>query len=137
MVIGGHGDSMVPMTRFSNINGLPVTAFMDQETIERINERTRHGGGEVLALRQTSSAYNAPAAAIATMADAICNDRRRVLPCVCNLDGEYGQTNITGGVPAILGRNGIEQVLELPLNETERAGFQASIDNIRDDIKHL
>ena len=137
MVIGGHGDSMVPMTRFSNINGLPVTAFMDQETIERINERTRHGGGEVLALRQTSSAYNAPAAAIATMADAICNDRRRVLPCVCNLDGEYGQTNITGGVPAILGRNGIEQVLELPLNEAERAGFQASIDSIRDDIKHL
>lgn len=137
MVIGGHGDSMVPMTRFSNINGLPVTAFMDQDTIERINKRTRHGGGEVLALRQTSSAYNAPAAAIATMADAICNDRRRVLPCVCNLDGEYGQTNITGGVPAILGRNGIEQVLELPLNEEERAGFQASIDSIRDDIKHL
>ena len=137
MVIGGHGDSMVPMNRFSNINGLPVTAFMDQETIERINERTRHGGGEVLALRQTSSAYNAPAAASATMADAICNDRRRVLPCVCNLAGEYRQTNITGGVPAILGRNGIEQVLELPLNETERAGFQASIDNIRDDIKHL
>jgi len=137
MVIGGHGDSMVPMTRFSNINGLPVTAFMDQDTIERINERTRHGGGEVLALRQTSSAYNAPAAAIATMADAVCNDRRRVLPCVCNLDGEYGQTNITGGVPAILGRNGIEQVLELPLNEAERAGFQSSIDSIRNDIKHL
>lgn len=137
MVIGGHGDAMVPMTRFSNINGLPVTAFMDQDTIERINERTRHGGGEVLALRQTSSAYNAPAAAIATMADAICNDRRRILPCVCNLDGEYGQTNITGGVPAILGRNGIEQVLELPLNEAERAGFQASIDSIRDDLKHL
>lgn len=137
MVIGGHGDYMVPMTRFSNINGLPVTAFMDQDTIERINERTRHGGGEVLALRQTSSAYNAPAAAIASMADAICNDRRRVLPCVCNLDGEYGQTNITGGVPAILGRNGIEQVLELPLNEAERAGFQSSIDSIRDDIKHL
>jgi malate dehydrogenase len=137
MVIGGHGDSMVPMTRFSNINGFPVTAFMDNDTIERINERTRHGGGEVLALRRTSSAYNAPAAAIATMADAICNDRRRILPCVCNLDGEYGQMNITGGVPAILGRNGIEQVVELPLDEAERAGFQASIENIRSDIKQL
>lgn len=137
MVIGGHGDSMVPMTRFSNINGFPVTAFMDDDTIERINERTRHGGGEVLALRQTSSAYNAPAAAIATMADAICHDRRRLLPCVCNLDGEYGQTDITGGVPAILGRNGIEEVVELPLNEAERDGFQASIANIRADIKQL
>lgn len=137
MVIGGHGDSMVPLTRFSNINGLPVTDFLDQDTIERINERTRHGGGEVLALRQTSSAYNAPAAAIATMVDAISNDRRRILPCVCNLDGEYGQTDITGGVPAILGRNGIELVVELPLDEAERAGFQASIDSIRTDIKHL
>ena len=137
MVIGGHGDSMVPLTRFSSINGLPATAFMDQDTIERINERTRHGGGEVLTLRQTSSAYNAPAAAIATMVDAICNNRRRILPCVCNLEGEYGQADITVGVPAILGRNGIEQVVELPLDEAERAGFQASIDSIRTDIKHL
>jgi malate dehydrogenase len=137
MVIGGHGDAMVPLTRFSTVNGLPVSAFMDQDTIERINERTRHGGGEVLALRQTSSAYNAPAAAIATMVDAICNNRRRILPCVCNLAGEYGQTDITGGVPAILGRNGIEQVVELPLDEAERAGFQASIDSIRADLKHL
>jgi malate dehydrogenase len=110
---------------------------MDQDTIERINERTRHGGGEVLALRQTSSAYNAPAAAIATMVDAIANDRRRILPCVCNLDGEYSQTDITVGVPAILGRNGIEQVVELPLDEAERIGFQASIDSIRTDLKHL
>jgi malate dehydrogenase len=137
MVIGGHGDAMVPLTRFSTVNGLPVSAFIDQDTIERINERTRHGGGEVLALRQTSSAYNAPAAAIATMVDAICNDRRRFLPCVCNLDGEYGQTDITGGVPAILGRNGIEQVVELPLDEAERAGFQASIDSIRADLSQL
>ena len=137
IVIGGHGDSMVPLTRFSSINGLPATAFMDQDTIERINERTRHGGGEVLALRQTNSAYNAPAAAIATMVDAICNNRRRILPCVCNLDGEYSQTDITVGVPAILGRNGIEQVVELPLDEAERIGFQASIDSIRTDLKHL
>jgi len=137
MVIGGHGDAMVPMTRFSTINGVPATTFLKQETIERINERTRHGGAEVLALRQTSSAYNAPAAAIATMVDAICNDRRRILPCVCNLDGEYGQTDITAGVPAILGRNGIEQVVDLQLDDTERAGFQASIDSVRADLKNL
>ena len=137
MVIGGHGDLMVPMTRFSTINGVPATAFLDQDAIERINKRTQHGGAEVLALRQTSSAYNAPAAAIATMVDAICNNRRRILPCVCNLEGEYGQTDITVGVPAILGRNGIEQVVELPLDEIEREGFQASVDSIRADLKHL
>ena len=137
MVIGGHGDAMVPMTRFSTINGVPATTFLKPETIERINERTRHGGAEVLALRQTSSAYNAPAAAIATMVDAICNDRRRILPCVCNLDGEYGQTDITAGVPAIIGRNGIEQVVDLPLDDKERDGFQASIDSVRADLKNL
>jgi malate dehydrogenase len=137
MVIGGHGDSMVPLTRFSTINGVPATAFLDQHAIERINKRTQHGGAEVLLLRQTSSAYNAPAAAIATMVDAICNNRRRILPCVCNLDGEYGQTDITGGVPAIIGRNGIEQVVELPLDEAEHTSFQTSIDSIRTDLTHL
>ena len=137
MVIGGHGDLMVPLTRFSTINGVPVTAFMDHDTIERINKRTQHGGAEVLALRQTSSAYNAPAAAIATMVDAICNDRRRILPCVCNLDGEYGQNDITAGVPAILGRKGIEQIVELPLDAAEQDGFQTSIDSIRTDLKQL
>ena len=137
LVIGGHGDSMVPLTRFSTINGAPATAFLDAAAIERIIERTRHGGAEVLALRQISSAYNGPAAAIATMVDAICYDRRRILPCVCNLDGEYGQTDITGGVPAILGRNGIEKVVELPLDDAELSGFQASIDSIRADLKQL
>lgn len=137
MVIGGHGDSMVPMTRFSTINGVPATAFLGEDAIERINKRTQHGGAEVLALRQTSSAYNAPASAIAAMADAISNNRRRILSCVCNLDGEYGQTDITCGVPAILGRNGIEQVVELPLDDAERTGFQASVDSIRTDLKHL
>jgi len=137
LVIGGHGDSMVPLTRFSTINGAPATAFLDASAIERINDRTRHGGAEVLALRQISSAYNGPAAAIATMVDAICHDRRRILPCVCNLDGEYGQTDITAGVPAILGRNGIEKVVELPLDDAELSGFQASIDSVRADIKQL
>jgi len=137
MVIGGHGDYMVPLTRFSTVNGVPASTFLDDESITRINKRTRHGGSEVLALRQQSSAYNAPAAAIATMVDAISHDRRRVLPCVCNLDGEYGESDITTGVPAIIGRNGIEEVVELPLDEAELAGFQASVDAIRADLKTL
>ena len=137
MVIGGHGDLMVPLTRFSTINGVPATTFMDHDTIEQVNKRTRHGGAEVLGLRQISSAYNAPAAAVATMVDAIANNRRHVLPCVCILDGEYKQQDITAGVPAILGRNGIELVVELPLNEAEESGFLASIESIRADLKQL
>ncbi|MGB5261714.1 MAG: malate dehydrogenase [Gammaproteobacteria bacterium] len=137
MVIGGHGDSMVPLTRFSTINGLPVSNFVDEKTIQYINEKTRHGGAEVLEMRQHSSAYNAPAAAVATMVDAISSNRDRLLSCVCVLDGEYGQHDITAGVPAIIGRNGISRIIDLPLDETERAGFQASIDNILDDINSL
>ena len=137
MGIGGHGDLMVPLTRFSSINGLPASTFLDQDTVERVNNKTRHGGAEVLELRQTSSAYNAPAAAVATMVDAIANDRRHVLPCVCILDGEYDQQDITTGVPAVLGGKGIEQVIELPLDEAEQEGFLASIESIRADLKHL
>jgi malate dehydrogenase len=137
MVIGGHGDYMVPLTRFTTVNGAPAGTFLDDESIARINKRTRHAGAEVLALRQQSSAYNAPAAAIAAMVDTISHNRRRVLPCVCNLDGEYGQSDITAGVPAIIGRNGIEKVVELPLDDAEQTGFQASIDSIRADLKNL
>ncbi|MDH3980014.1 MAG: malate dehydrogenase [Gammaproteobacteria bacterium] len=134
MVIGGHGDSMVPLTRFSTINGVPASTFLTPETIQRINARTQHGGAEVLELRQNSSAYNGPAAAIATMVEAICNNSARVLPSVCILDGEYGQHDIPAGVPAILGNKGIEKVIELPLDDTERAGLQASIDSIKADL---
>jgi malate dehydrogenase len=137
MVIGGHGDSMVPLTRFSTINGLPVSTFVDPETIQHINEKTRHGGAEVLEMRQHSSAYNAPAAAVAAMVDAVCSNRDRLMPCICVLDGEYGQRGITAGVPAIIGRDGIKRVVELPLDETEHTGFQASIDSILEDLKQL
>jgi len=137
MVIGGHGDSMVPLTRFSTINGLPVSTFVDPETIQHINEKTRHGGAEVLEMRQHSSAYNAPAAAVAAMVDAICSNRDRLMPCICVLDGEYGQRGITAGVPAIIGRDGIKRVVELQLDETEHTGFQASIDSILEDLKQL
>jgi malate dehydrogenase len=137
LVIGGHGDFMVPLTRFSTINGVPAATVLDQETISRITRRTQHGGSEILALRKISSAYNAPAAAIATMVDSISRNRRRVLPCVCVLEGEYGQQDITAGVPAVLGSRGIEKILELPLDEAELAGFTASVDSIRADLKSL
>lgn len=137
MVIGGHGDSMVPMTRYGTINGVPATTFLDAAAINRINTRTQHGGGEVLELRGNSSAYHAPAAAIATMVDAISGNRQRVLPCVCILDGEYGQRQIPIGVPAVLGKRGIDRIIELPLNETERSAFQASVDTVMADLRQL
>lgn len=135
MVIGGHGDSMVPLTRFSSINGVPAGTFLDAAAIERIDARTRHGGAEILELRQNSSAYIGPAAAIATMVDAIRNNSSRVLPCVCILDGEYGQQDMPAGVPAVLGGKGIGKIIELPLDDTERAGLQASIDSIQEDLQ--
>jgi malate dehydrogenase len=137
MVIGGHGDTMVPLFRHSTINGIPVTEFLDEDAIQRITERTCHGGAEVLGLRKVSSAYHGPAAAIATMVDAICNNRRRILPCISVLEGEYRQTNVTTGVPAILGRNGIESVVEVHLDESEQAALERSIEKIREDLALL
>jgi malate dehydrogenase len=134
MVIGGHGDSMLPLFRFSSIHGINAEIVLDSEACTRVTERTRNGGAEVLNLREDSSAYTAPGAAIVTMVDAICNDRRQILPCVSVLDGEYSEQDTTAGVPVILGRNGIEEVIELPLNETELDGFQASIASIRADL---
>ena len=137
MVIGGHGDAMMPLTRYSTINGVPASLFLDQDATQRIIEKTRHGGAEVLGLRQNSSAYKAPAAAVAAMVDSICHDRRRVLSCICILDGEYQQQDIPAGVPVVLGRDGIEQVVELPLDETEHNGFLASINSIRAVVENL
>ncbi len=134
MVIGGHGDTMVPLLRFSSVHGVNAATLLDAAASDRIFERTRNGGSEVLALKKTSSAYNAPAAAIASMVDAICHDRKRVLSCVSVLEGEYRQSDITAGVPVVLGRNGIDQIIELPLDETELADFQRSIASIRADL---
>ncbi len=137
LVLGGHGDAMVPMLRYSGINGLPLHHFMDQEAIDRIVERTRHGGAEILALKQTSSAYDAPAAAIKSMVEAIVVDRRRVLPTVALLDGEYGAKDVAMGVPCILGAGGMERVVEVDLNSEEQAAFDASLAGVRADIARL
>jgi malate dehydrogenase len=137
LVIGGHDDSMVPLFRFSTISGIPVTHFLDTTAVERVTEHTRRGGAEVLALRKTSSAYNAPAAAISTMVDAISHDRKRIVPCVCVLDGEYGEHDVTAGVPAVLGSQGIERVIELDLQEDEATAFRQSLRGIRSSIDLL
>ena len=128
---------MVPLPRYSCINGIPISCFLDAQTVARIAERTRQGGAEILALRKTSSAYDAPAAAVATMVDAIQHGRKRILPCVAILDGEYGQNGICMGVPVILGSGGMEQVVELELNEDESGEFVRSAEHVRADLARL
>jgi malate dehydrogenase len=137
LVLGGHGDAMVPLPRFTDIAGIPLENFLDAAAIEQIGERTRKGGGEILALKKHSSAYDSPAAAIATMVDAIGHNRRRILPCVGILNGEYGQDGIAMGVPAVLDENGLVKIIELKLNDSEKQEFQRSAEMVRKDIAQL
>lgn len=137
MVLGGHGDAMVPMTRFTTISGIPIEHFIDQETIDKIVERSRFGGAEILALKKNSSAYDAPAAAIAEMVEAIVLDRRQVMPVVAILEGEYGQRNLAMGVPCMVCEEGVDKVIELPLIESEKVMFDETIVNIKNDLKRL
>jgi malate dehydrogenase len=137
MVLGGHGDAMVPVSRYCTINGIPISYFLSPERIEAINERTRKGGAEILALRKISSAYDAPGAAVATMVDAIVHNRRRLLPCVAMLEGEYGEADIAMGVPCVLTARGMEAVVEIDLDERERAAFETSAASVREDIARL
>lgn len=137
MVLGGHGDSMVPMTRFTCINGISIDQLLDQATIDKIVERTRHGGAEILALKKIGSANDSPAAAVATMVGAIRNDRKRILPCVAMLEGEYGQSDTAIGVPVVLGAGGMERIIELDLLEHERNAFNDSAEQVRKDISTI
>ncbi len=137
LVLGGHGDAMVPLPRFTDISGIPIEHFIDEARIQQIAERTRQGGGEILSLKKHSSAYDSPAAAIASMVDAIGNNRRRILPCVSILDGEYGQSGIAMGVPAVLDETGLAEIIELKLNGMEQKDFDRSADMVRADIKLL
>ncbi len=137
MVLGGHGDSMVPMPRFTTINGIPIEYLMDKEAIARIEERTRNGGAEILALKKTSSANDSPAAAVAVMVDAIMHNRRRILPSVAILNGEYGQHDVAVGVPAVLSGEGLERIVELPLTADETRLFEGSVAQVRADLAHL
>lgn len=137
IVLGGHGDTMVPVTRFCTVNGIPVSHFISEQRLAEIVQRTRGGGAEILALRKNSSAYDAPGASVAAMVDAISHHRNRLLPSVAILDGEYGQTDIAMGVPCLLTHHGLARVVDLDLNEEERAMFEASAASVRADIDRL
>lgn len=130
-VLGGHGDDMVPLIRYSYAGGIPLEKLLPTDRIEAIVNRTRKGGGEIVQLLGNGSAYYAPAAAIVEMVEAILKDQRRILPAIAYLDGEYGFHDMYLGVPTILGANGIERVLELELTEAETAALQRSADSVR------
>ena len=131
VVLGGHGDTMVPLPRYSTVGGVPITELMSAERIEALVERTRNGGAEVVALLKTGSAYYAPAASVVEMIEAILRDRRRVLPCAAYLRGEYGVDGLFVGVPVVLGNGGVEKVIEIALTDDERAAFHRSADSVR------
>lgn len=136
-VLGGHGDSMVPLTRHSNVAGLPLTEILPKDRLDAIVQRTRKGGGEIVGLLKTGSAFYAPAAAIAQMVEAILKDKHLVVPSSVYLEGEYGLKDIFFGVPAQLGRNGLEKVFEYSLNEEETAALKASADHVAQNIAEL
>ena len=132
-VLGGHGDQMVPVISATTVGGVPLTKLVSSERIEALVERTRKGGGEVVELLGTSAWY-APGAAVAQMVDAVCLDQKRVLPCTVCLEGEYGIDGLYMGVPVKLGAGGIEEIVELDLDEDERAALQASAEAVRDVV---
>ncbi len=131
LLMGGHGDTMVPMPSCTSVGGIPVTRLMSREKLDAIVERARHGGAEIVSLLKTGSAYYAPAAATAQMVEAIVKDKKRLIPCAAYCDKEYGVGGYYVGVPIILGANGVEKVIELELDEQEKADFQKSVDAVK------
>ncbi|SHF78084.1 malate dehydrogenase [Ornithinibacillus halophilus] len=130
-VLGGHGDDMVPLIRYSYAGGIPLEKLIPKERLDAIVKRTRTGGGEIVNLLGNGSAYYAPAASITVMAEAILKDQRRILPSIAYLEGEYGYSNIYLGVPTILGGNGIEEVIELDLTDDEKAALDKSAESVK------
>lgn len=137
MLMGGHGDEMVPLPRFTTISGIPVTEFIAADRLEAIVDRARKGGGEIVSLLKTGSAYYAPAAATTQMVEAVVRDKKRVIPCAAYLEGEYGLNDMYFGVPIVLGAGGVERIIELPLNEEEQALVRKSADAVRSTIETL
>jgi malate dehydrogenase len=135
-VLGGHGDTMVPMPRFSTVAGVSLPelvkmGWIKQDRLDRIIQRTRDGGAEIIALLKTGSAYYAPATAAIAMAESYLRDRKRVLPCAAYIDGPYGINGLYVGVPVVIGENGVERIVELHLTEDERAALNKSADAVR------
>ena len=136
-VLGGHGDTMVPLPRYSTVAGIPITHLLPQETIDRLVQRTRDGGGEIVNLLKSGSAFYAPGSSVVQMVEAIVKDKKRVLPCTAYLEGEYGLHDIYFGVPVKLGAGGVEQIIEIELTAEERAALQASAKEVEDTIQQL
>ncbi|WP_046225385.1 malate dehydrogenase [Paenibacillus dauci] len=134
-VLGGHGDDMVPLVRYSSVGGIPIDTLISSERIEAIVQRTRVGGGEIVNLLGNGSAYYAPAASLVQMTEAVLKDKKRILPVIAYLEGEYGYENLFMGVPAILGGDGIEKIFELELTSEEKAALDKSAESVRSVIK--
>jgi malate dehydrogenase len=137
LVLGGHGDTMVPIVSMTTVSGIPVTHFIQRDRLEEILDRTRKGGAEIVGYLKTGSAYYAPAAAVVQMVESIVLDKKRILPCAAWLEGEYGQNGIFLGVPCKLGRNGLEEIIEVPLADDERAALASSADAVREIMAAL
>ncbi|HUQ44993.1 MAG TPA: malate dehydrogenase [Candidatus Limnocylindria bacterium] len=136
-VLGGHGDTMVPLSRYSTVAGIPITELLSAERVKALEDRTANGGAEVVALLKTGSAYYAPAASTFEMVDSILRDRKRVLPCATYLTGEYGINGLFVGVPIVLGAGGMERVIEITLTADEQAAFQKSADSVQELVDKL
>ena len=139
-VLGAHGDTMVPLPRYSSVAGIPITELMSPDRIEALVERTRKGGGEIVSLLKTGSAYYAPASAATEMAEAILKDKKKILPCVTYLEGEYGINKLFIGVPCKLGKQGVEEIIEIQLTAQENEALQKSaqaVQGLVDDLKRL
>lgn len=134
LLLGGHGDDMVPLPRFTNISGIPVTQFIKEQRLEELVERAKKGGGEIVGLMGTS-AYYAPASGVIQMVEAIVKDKKRILPCAAYCQGEYGIDGLFVGVPAVLGAKGVEKVLTIDLNEDEQKLLTASADHVAELVK--
>ncbi|MFP4194492.1 MAG: malate dehydrogenase [Desulfobacterales bacterium] len=130
-VLGGHGDTMVPLPRFSTVAGIPITELLSKDRIDSLVDRTRNGGAEIVSLLKTGSAFYAPASAAVEMAEAILMDRKKILPCAANLEGEYGINGLFIGVPVKLGKEGIEEIIEITLTDEESAALGKSADAVR------
>jgi malate dehydrogenase len=137
MVLGGHGDTMVPLISYTTVSGIPVTQLMERATLDRIVDRARTGGAEIVGYLKTGSAYYAPSAAAVQMAEAIVKDKKRILPCAAFLQGEYGLDGLFLGVPCKIGRGGLEKVIEVELSEEERAALERSAEAVREPMRSL
>lgn len=137
LVLGGHGDDMVPLISYTMVSGIPITQFIGKEKLDSIVDRARKGGGEIVSLLKTGSAYYAPSAASVQMAEAILKDKKRVLPCAAYLEGEYGINGIFVGVPVLLGKDGVEKIIEVSLTAEERAALHRSAASVQSGVAML